>query len=369
MERAQVPEEPGLPPAEALPRGLPPAEEAHPGLPRAEEAHPGLPPVEEVRPGLWSLPVPIPNSPLRYVLAYAFEVPAGVVLVDPGWNAPESLAALEAGLGRLGTGLAGVRGILVTHIHPDHYGLAGRVRELSGAWVALHPADAALVNDRYEQVDRLLDRTAGWLRATGAPEREVEALRSASMQIRRFVVSARPDVLLEHGDRPDVPGWRLVAVHTPGHTPGHLCFHEEGTGVLLTGDHVLPRISPNVSAHPQSTDDPLGDYLTSLKQVQAYAGPALPGHQWRFDDLPGRVDELLAHHEERLDEAQAAVAAGAATVWEVARALRWSRPWEEIVGFMRRAALGETQAHLIVLERRARIVRVSHATPLRWRAR
>jgi glyoxylase-like metal-dependent hydrolase (beta-lactamase superfamily II) len=327
----------------------------------------GLPPVEEVRPGLWSLPVPIPDSPLRYVLAYVFEVASGVVLVDPGWNAPESLEALETGLDWIGTSLDQVRGILVTHIHPDHYGLAGRVRELSGAWVALHPADAALVYDRYEQVDALLDRTAEWLRATGAPEREVEALRGASMQIRRFVVSARPDVLLEHGDRPDVPGWRLLAVHTPGHTPGHLCFHDEGSGVVLTGDHVLPRISPNVSAHPQSGDDPLGDYLASLKQVQAYPGPALPGHEWRFDDLPGRVDQLLAHHEERLDQAQAAVAAGAATVWEVARSLPWSRPWEETAGFMRRAALGETQAHLIVLERRGRIVRAPDATPLRWR--
>jgi glyoxylase-like metal-dependent hydrolase (beta-lactamase superfamily II) len=327
----------------------------------------GLPPVEEVRPGLWSLPVPIPDSPLRYVLAYVFEVASGVVLVDPGSNAPESLEALETGLDWIGTSLDQVRGILVTHIHPDHYGLAGRVRELSGAWVALHPADAALVYDRYEQVDALLDRTAEWLRATGAPEREVEALRGASMQIRRFVVSARPDVLLEHGDRPDVPGWRLLAVHTPGHTPGHLCFHDEGSGVVLTGDHVLPRISPNVSAHPQSGDDPLGDYLASLKQVQAYPGPALPGHEWRFDDLPGRVDQLLAHHEERLDQAQAAVAAGAATVWEVARSLPWSRPWEETAGFMRRAALGETQAHLIVLERRGRIVRAPDATPLRWR--
>ncbi len=234
MERAQLPDEP----VERAQLPDEPVERAQ--LPE----EPGLPPVEEVRPGLWSLPVPIPDSPLRYVLAYGFEVPSGVVLVDPGWNAPEPLEALEAGLDRLGTGLAGVRGVLVTHIHPDHYGLAGRVRELSGAWVALHPADAALVNDRYEQVDRLLDRTADWLRATGAPEGEVEALRGASMQIRRFVVSAHPDVLLEHGDRPDVPGWRLVAVHTPGHTPGHLCFHEEGTGVLLTGDHVLPGSAP-----------------------------------------------------------------------------------------------------------------------------
>jgi glyoxylase-like metal-dependent hydrolase (beta-lactamase superfamily II) len=90
-----------------------------------EAAAGGLPAVEEVRPGLWSLPVPIPAVPLGYVLCYAFEVTGGVVLVDPGWNASESLRALEAGLGVLGARLADVRGVLVTHIHPDHYGLAG----------------------------------------------------------------------------------------------------------------------------------------------------------------------------------------------------------------------------------------------------
>jgi glyoxylase-like metal-dependent hydrolase (beta-lactamase superfamily II) len=328
----------------------------------------GLPPVEQVRPGLWSLPVPIPASPLRYVLCHAFEVAGGVVLVDPGWNAGESLAALEAGLGRLGARLADVRGVLVTHIHPDHYGLAGRVREASGAWIALHPADAALIPGRYEDVDELLERTGAWLRAAAAPEEVVEELRGASMLIRRFVVAARPDVLLEHGDRPDVPGWRLLAVHTPGHTPGHLCFHEEAAGVLLTGDHVLPRISPNISFHPQSTEDPLGDYLASLKRLQAYAGAeALPGHEWRFADLAGRVEALAAHHEDRLAEALAAVAAGAETVWAVATRLHWSRPWAELGGFMRRAALGEAHAHLIVLERRGLVAR-SGDTPLRWRA-
>ena len=326
-----------------------------------------LPPVEQVVPGLWCVPVPIPGSPLPYVLAYAFEVPDGVVLVDPGWNAAEALAALEEGLGSFGAKLEDVRGVLVTHLHPDHYGLAGRVREVSGAWVGLHPADAALIPGRYEDVDELLERISGWLAQTGAPAEDLAELRDASMQLRRFVVVARPDVPLADGDRPDLPGWRLRAVHTPGHTPGHLCFVEERTGVVLTGDHVLPTISPNIARHPQAGPDPLAAYLASLERLRRWGdGLALPGHQWRFDGLAGRIDELLAHHEQRLDAVEAAVASGAETIWEVATRTSWSRPWEEIHGFMRRAALGETAAHLVHLEGRGRLERTA-GSPLRWR--
>jgi glyoxylase-like metal-dependent hydrolase (beta-lactamase superfamily II) len=355
-----------------------------------------LPPVEQVVPGLWSIPVPIPGSPpeqparhpdvrpdrlqgshglgdaraaLPYVFAYAFEVPGGVVLVDPGWNAAEALAALEDGLGSFGARLVDVRGVLVTHLHPDHYGLAGRVREVSGAWIGLHPADAALIPDRYEDADDLLRRISGWLEQTGAPAADLAELRDATMQLRRFVVVARPDLPLADGDRPDLPGWRLRAVHTPGHTPGHLCFVEERTGVVLTGDHVLPTISPNIARHPQAGPDPLADYLASLERLRRWGdGLALPGHQWRFDGLTGRIDELIAHHERRLAEVEAAVADGAATIWEVATRTTWSRPWREVRGFMRRAALGETAAHLAHLEGRGRLERTA-TSPLRWRVR
>src|SRR6266511_2506708 len=207
-----------------------------------------------------------------------------------------------AGLATMGAALTDVRGVLVTHLHPDHYGLAGRVREVSGAWVALHPADAALVNDRYDQVDDLLDRIAAWLRDAGAPDSELVAMRDASMAVRSVVVVTPPDVLLSDGDRPDVPGWQLLAVHTPGHTPGHLCFYEERTGLLLSGDHVLPRITANVSLHPQSGSDPLGEYLASLERLRKYADSlVLPAHEWRFEGLGERIDTIIAHHEERLE--------------------------------------------------------------------
>jgi len=180
-------------------------------MPAAPSTSSPLPPVERVRPGLWSIPVPIPSSSLRYVFVYVFETDAGPYIVDTGWNTDDAFAALSAGLTQLGSSIGAVQGVLVTHIHPDHYGLAGRVREASGAWIALHPADAALIQDRYEEPTELLGRVGAMLRRMGAPPAELAGLQAASMPVRGLVDAVQPDVLVEDGERPDVPGWNLAA--------------------------------------------------------------------------------------------------------------------------------------------------------------
>jgi glyoxylase-like metal-dependent hydrolase (beta-lactamase superfamily II) len=325
-----------------------------------------LPPVEQLRPGLWSIPVPIPNNPLRYVVVYAFETSRGPYLVDTGWDTDDAYQTLVAGLAEAGFDIAGVQGVMVTHIHPDHYGLAGRVREASGAWLALHPADADLVKLRYLEPETLLEGMGQQLRMLGAPEEERQELQDASMAVRPFVWAVEPDVLMEDGDRPEVPGWDLTALWTPGHSPGHLCFWEGSHRLMLSGDHVLPRITPNIGLHPQSGDDPLGQYLASLDKVGAYdAVMVLPAHEHRFVNLPGRVAQLKAHHEDRLAEALGVIAEGHSTAWEIAQRMKWSRPWDRIRGFMRRAAVTEIYAHLRTLERRGLLVAVGEQ-PLRW---
>jgi glyoxylase-like metal-dependent hydrolase (beta-lactamase superfamily II) len=319
-----------------------------------------MPPVEEVRPGLWSIPVPIPINPLRYVLVYAFELAGdGVGLVDAGWDTDEAWSALTGGLATLGAGLSDVRAVVVTHIHPDHYGLAGRVREASGAWIGLHPADAALLQERYVDVDGLIAAMRGLLELSGVPAATLPDLSEASLQVRSFVSMAPPDVLLEDGRIVEFPGWDLRTMWTPGHSPGHVCLYSDEQRLLLSGDHVLPRITPNISFHSQQVPNPLGDYLDSLARMRALEpDEVLPAHEYRFADLPTRLEQIERHHAARLDEIETALREHpGSTAWELTTGLAWSRPWDEVPAYMRRAANGETLAHLVLLERRARLRR------------
>ncbi|MBA9005555.1 MBL fold metallo-hydrolase [Thermomonospora cellulosilytica] len=331
-----------------------------------------LPPVEQVRPGLWSFPVPLPDNPLRYVLVYGLELPdGGIALVDAGWDTPEAWDALCAGLATAGCEITDVRAVLVTHLHPDHYGLAGRIREASGAWVALHPADAGLLRARYTDFDGLIAAIREQMAVHGVPDEEAGPLADASRTILPLVRHTDPEILLEDGEQVPIPGWRLRTVWTPGHSPGHVCFLDPDRRLLLSGDHVLPRITPAISVHPQQRHNPLADFFDSLDKVRGLdVEEVLPAHEYRFAGLADRVAALAAHHTTRLDEiALLVIASGenGATAWELARRLTWSRPWEEIQPFMRRTAMLETLAHLVMLAAQQR-VRMLDGPPVRWRA-
>ncbi|MGO8873709.1 MAG: MBL fold metallo-hydrolase [Acidimicrobiales bacterium] len=319
-----------------------------------------LPPVEQVRPGLWSIPVPIPDNPLRYVLVYALELAGGgVALVDAGWNTEQAWSALGDGLAAAGGSVSDVRAVLVTHIHPDHYGLAGRVREASGAWIGLHPADAIMVESRYGDTDALLSDMSHFLADSGVPAEKLPDLTLASMVLKSLVTMAAPDVLFEDGRDVDLPGWALRTIWTPGHSPGHVCFYSEDRKLLISGDHVLPRITPNISVNTQQVPNPLGDYLESLLKIQNLdTEEVLPGHEYRFSDLGSRLEEIISHHADRLEEIEQVIAAHpGSTAWDITLQLHWSRPWDEIQPFMQRQANGETLAHCILLELHERILR------------
>lgn len=319
-----------------------------------------LPAVERLRADLWSIPVPIPRNPLRYVNVYALALSGGGLgLIDTGWESDEGWTTLTGGLIELGASIEDVQGVLVTHMHFDHIGLAERVRAASGAWIALHPADAErLASPRQRDAVLAVTSEVDFLVSLGADRQDAISDVGPAEAYEPFTRIAAADRLLEDGDLADLPGWSLRAVHTPGHTPGHLCFAEERTGLFFSGDHVLPRISPNVSTTPHGSTDPLRDFLASLSTVSEEAAEeVLPAHEWRFRGLAERTAELGRHHERRLAELLAAVRDyPSSTPWQLAAYLTWSRPWDQYERRMRIFAVTETDAHLRLLASRGLVM-------------
>jgi glyoxylase-like metal-dependent hydrolase (beta-lactamase superfamily II) len=306
---------------------------------------------EDLGGGVWSVPVPIPDSPLGWTLVYALESPQGLVLIDAGWEHPDAWAALRDGLSTLGLDVTEVRGVVITHYHPDHAGLAGRVREASGAWLAMHHADVAVVRLFHDLVRDGVSRTWELASARRAGAGPGESPRPA----RRVDPPAVPDRELTDGDLVDLPGRKLRVVWTPGHSPGHVCLHLEDGDRIFTGDHVLPRITPHIGLYPYDLPDvdPLGDFLGSLERVAGIeAGEVLPAHQYRFHGLSERAEAIIEHHEERLTEITRLLSDRPASLWELAGAMAWRGSWASMSPLARQMATGEAAAHLRTLERR-----------------
>ena len=327
-----------------------------------------VPPVEQVRPGLWSIPVPLPQGVLRYVLVYALELDNGLALIDSGWDTPEAWSALNDGLAIAGGSINDVQAIVVSHIHRDHSGQAGRIREFTGAWIGLHPADAAMLGERYASSEQFTESLRDLLVLAGVPEGAYPQVNTPQTSVTSFASLSAPDRLIEDGDDLDLAGWDLRAIWTPGHSPGHLCFISEAQGLLFTGDHVLPRISPNISIHSTECPNPLADFLESLGKIARFeCDEVLPGHEWRFSALRERTEQLRHHHEMRLNEIREVLfGAGDLSCWQIALRLTWSRELDTSSPFIQRTASGETLAHLALLEDEGTVERTS-GTPAMFR--
>jgi glyoxylase-like metal-dependent hydrolase (beta-lactamase superfamily II) len=284
----------------------------------------------------------MPGS-LEYVYAYALVTSDGVLLVDSGWST--DLAPLEALLREAGLRLADIEGVLLTHSHGDHTGLATRVRDETGARIALlgpePPPDTLTTAEAERWCDRL-----------GIPADERDAAIELALRFAGHRSELRPDRRLSDGEVIDAGSFSLEVIATPGHARDQACFVDRRRGFALTGDHILSQTTPNVSLYPGRRDSPLADYLRSLERTRAL-GPllALPGHERRVQ-VDTRSEELIEHHEMQLARAAAMLAACPATIREVASEMPWSTPWARLSVLDRLLALCETHAHLVVLAER-----------------
>jgi glyoxylase-like metal-dependent hydrolase (beta-lactamase superfamily II) len=258
------------------------------------------------RPRLLRIPTPPgPHPPATN--CWALLDGDAVDLVDPGWDDPVALAALEDGLAGLGSSVDRVRTIVATHWHVDHLSLAAWVRERSGARVLLGRGDEG---DAGIPLDGLLD------------DGDELALGTAAVRV----------------------------VATPGHTPGSVCL--DLGDALLTGDTVLAGINPGLGLGHAVTGNPIGAYLASLDRIARDLGDrvGLPGHGSEIRDLPARCAELAAHHRARTAEVAAVLAEHpAATPAEIAPRLSWTGGWEALNETTRMSALRQTAWHADLL--------------------
>ena len=307
----------------------------------------------QVADGIYRLELPMPFE-LRHVNVYLLSDGDGFTLVDTGLQTEESRRALHAELAELDVPVDRIRRILITHIHPGHFGLAAELREQSKAELVIHRLEVALMEPRYARAEDLVHDVAAWLSKNGVPLKEAEFLKSASMAARQFVSVVEPDTLLEGAERLSIVGGELLAVWTPGHSPGHCCFYWPQRRLLFSGDHLLPKISPNIGLHPQSGADPLADYLASLERIRRLdVTQVLPAHGDPFADHAGRIATIVEHHRERKDALVSLAAERSQSGWELASRLFHGIMERNV--FQQRLALQETLAHCQSLAEEGRI--------------
>ena len=314
------------------------------------------PGVEQVAPGVHRVPLPLPMDGLRAVNVYVLETDTGLTCIDAGWAIDASRTLLETSLRQIGYRVDDITRFLVTHAHRDHYTQAVTVRkEFGRATVDLGIGDKATL-DLFNSGDLDHDPTVPRLRLAGAHavgEQWRDMFEGRDPDLAQW---AYPDRWLDGEHSVEVGDRTLRAVPTPGHTAGHFVFADEETGVLFAGDHVLPTITPSVGFELVFVDDPLGDFLGSLHRVRELPDlRLLPAHGPVGMSSHARVDELLAHHDHRLELCLEAVAAGAATAYDVAGRLTWTRHERhlgELDTFNTALASMETMAHLDLLVRR-----------------
>ncbi|MDM7323620.1 MAG: MBL fold metallo-hydrolase [Thermus sp.] len=296
--------------------------------------------MREILPGLYQIPVPIPY-PLKTVNLYLFKDHGEVALLDTALGTKTARGSLELSLAELGLCFPDIQTVLLTHHHPDHYGLAGFFEGL-GAQVFLHEEELGRGHLFWLHPEAFEEQSLRLFLDHGTPEEALKDIRETMAKTRERVHAPQHPIPLKDGEVLEVAGKRLRVVWTPGHADGHVAFFLEEEGVLLAGDTLLERVSPNVGLWAYTRENPLRDFLASLARLEALpVRVAYAGHFGPIPQVKKRVQELLAHHQERL-EALATHLETPKTAWELSLRLF---P-QELDAAGRRFAFAETLAHL-----------------------
>jgi glyoxylase-like metal-dependent hydrolase (beta-lactamase superfamily II) len=301
--------------------------------------------------------MPLPFPGLDRVNCYLLADPRGATLVDCGMFLPDEpdqgWPHLVAALATAGLGPGDITRLIVTHVHIDHYGMAGRLKEENGCEVVFHEggdADLDILRDPGSVVKELRALFA----EHGVAAADLDEL-TAFEDWRRFVHSVMAaDTWLKGDERFTIGEREWMVVHTPGHARGHICLWSPRDALLISGDHLLPTITPHIDLR-RAEGDPLGDFLASLARIEELAPRiVLPGHGHPFEDGAERARVNARHHDRRLGAILQVVRRRALTASQITDEIFSG----ELLNFQKRLALGEALAHIHYLQGRGEIERI-----------
>jgi glyoxylase-like metal-dependent hydrolase (beta-lactamase superfamily II) len=360
-----------------------------------EERRPPEKEVTEVAPGVLRIQLPMDMPGLGHVNCYAIEDREGVALIDPGVPSLRSWTVLNKQLKSAGLPMERVHTVVVSHSHPDHYGAAQRIRNLTGADIVTHEnfktywdpheeddfvREVAVAGDHDVQMSAIenallkmtkRERNSPWDRPVpwGGPPPDAEWRSRFRWRILPLLLSKvwqppKPSKRVIDGTTLMLGDREWISVYTPGHTADHLCLLDPTEGIFVSGDHLLPTITPHISGLTTQAE-PLGDFFTSLERMTTFEGvkTVLPAHGLVFSDLAGRSTEIIEHHHERLHtltEAAVSSSDNELTVPEYSKHLFKPRSWGPM-------ADSETFAHLEYLRQTGKATTREVEGALRYR--
>ncbi|MGC8630353.1 MAG: MBL fold metallo-hydrolase [Thermoplasmata archaeon] len=312
--------------------------------------------IEEIKPDLFKIQIPLPDNPLRYVNSYLIKDAKRSLAIDTGLNLKECYEAMINVLDELDVKLDKTD-FFITHLHSDHIGLISRLA--SKSIVYLSDVEHKIVSEYSSSSSYWLEINK-YLAKNGFPRSELKGAFKIlnNMFVKTYPVSDEFKEIsfkaLKDRDTITYGNFRLEAVLTPGHSPGHMCLYEPDKKMLFSGDHILFEITPNITWWP-SMDNPLKSYIESLDKIYDMAIElVLPGHGKLGFDHRKRINEIKDHHKTRLDEIVLVIKEGKRTAYEIAGSISWNLKaggWKSFPETQKYFAVGETIAHLVYLER------------------
>lgn len=310
---------------------------------------------KELLKNIYLIEVPLPNNPLKNLNSYFIRGKERNLLIDTGFNSDICYKALTEGLDEIRANMKNTD-IFLTHLHSDHSGLSKRIASESSK---IYIGNVDMNYLKYLRKGKYWDDTKDKFMNQGFSEDEFIMNKETNPIIKYAPPGDTEYTAVEDGHVFDLGGIKLKTISTPGHTPGHMCLYVEEERILFSGDHIIFDITPNLSPLPGITDS-LGSYLESLEKLKELeVEHTLSSHRSAMGDDKKRINEIIEHHIERLDEAYSIVEnSKGLSSYEVASRMTWSvrlNNWQDFPPHQKWFAVGEAAAHLDYLYQKGRI--------------